>query len=83
MDGVGSSQMQEEKKYIHLSFEKSWVGGRKKAGETFWVRKVHSTYRGFLKSEKFLKQQGNAEGDRFHKGRLKEGSGEYIKQHQG
>lgn len=34
MDGVSNSQMPARKKYIQLSFEKSWGGGRKKAEET-------------------------------------------------
>jgi len=63
MDGVSNSLMQARK--IHLAEFQEELGLGKKARETCPVGKVHSSYKSFIKGDKFLKQQGNAEGTDF------------------
>lgn len=41
------------------------------------MRRAPSSYKGVIKGTKFLKQQGKAEEDKFHKGRLRRGSEEH------
>lgn len=82
MDGVSNSQMQARK--IHSAeFWEELGWGKEEDRRNFLIQEGTFNLQGLFEGEKFLKQQGNAEGDRFHKGRFKEGSGEHIRQHQG
>lgn len=67
MDGVSNRQMQARK--IHLADFQEELGLRKKTRETCPVGKLRSSYKSFIKGDKTLKQQGNAEGTHFTAGK--------------
>lgn len=62
---MSNSQMQARK--IHLADFQEELGLRKKTRETCPVGKLHSSYKSFIKGDKILKQQRNAEGTDFTK----------------